>query len=249
MSESEKLQKVLAKAGLGSRREMESWIELGQIKVNNDVAKIGSRVTAKDKIKVKNKLIKNPLAKHTRLRVIMYHKPVGEICTANDPEGRKTVFDSLPKLTKSRWIMIGRLDINTSGLLLFTNDGEFANRLMHPRYEIEREYAVRVLGEVKDETIERLKTGVKLDDGLASFDEVNFAGGEGTNSWYHVVLHEGRNREVRRLWESQGLQVSRLFRVRFGTLKMPKHLRRGTHKELEAFDIRKLVAITKEEKE
>jgi 23S rRNA pseudouridine2605 synthase len=225
---------------------METWIEKGQIKVNGTVATIGDRVTAKDKIKVKNKLIKNPLQGFSKRRVIMYHKPVGVICTANDPEGRKTVFDALPKVNNSRWIMVGRLDINTSGLLLFTNDGEFANQLMHPRYEIEREYAVRVLGKVTEEMLERLKKGVKLDDGMASFDNITFAGGEGINSWYHVVLHEGRNREVRRLWESQDVQVSRLFRVRFGTLNMPKHLRRGTHKELEAFDIRKLQALIDE---
>lgn len=248
MNESEKLQKVLAKAGIGSRREMETWIEKGQIKVNGEVATIGDRVTAKDKIKVKNKLIKNPLQGVTKRRVIMYHKPVGVICTASDPEGRKTVFDALPRLNNSRWIMVGRLDINTSGLLLFTNDGEFANQLMHPRYEIEREYAVRVVGRVNEDMIERLKKGVKLDDGMASFDNITFGGGEGINSWYHVVLHEGRNREVRRLWESQGVQVSRLTRIRFGSLSLPKYLRRGSHKELEAFDIRKLQSDINEKK-
>lgn len=245
MSESEKLQKVLAKAGIGSRREMEKWIERGQIKVNGVVATIGDRVTAKDKIKVKNKLIKNPLQGFTKCRVIMYHKPVGQICTAQDPEGRKTVFDALPKLNNSRWIMVGRLDINTSGLLLFTNDGEFANQLMHPRYEIEREYAVRVVGDVTDDIINNLKKGVKLDDGMAAFDSIAFSGGEGTNSWYHVVLHEGRNREVRRLWESQGLQVSRLTRIRFGNLPLPKYLRRGAYKELEASAIQRLKHLIK----
>lgn len=223
----DKLQKLLAMAGLGSRREMESWIESGRISVNGKRSKLGDRAKLSDRILVDGKRLDQKGTIMTRPRVIAYHKPVGQVCTRKDPERRVTVFQSLPRLTKGRWIMIGRLDINTSGLLLFTTDGELANRMMHPSYEIEREYAVRVFGEVTDEVIKNLKVGVELDDGHAKFNLIEFKGGEGINSWYHVVLKEGKNREVRRLWESQGLQVSRLVRVRYGDLQLPRTLSEG----------------------
>ncbi len=239
-NESERLQKVLANGGFASRREVERWIEEGRIKVNGEVANLGLKVTASDKIKVDNKLIHNPLKRSQKTRVIIFHKPVGIICTASDPEGRKTVFDALPKINKNRWILVGRLDINTSGLLLLTTNGELANRLMHPRYEIEREYAVRVIGEVTDETLKRLEEGVMLEDGLARFESITYSGGEGANHWYHVTLKEGRNREVRRLWQSQNVTVSRLMRVRFGPMSLPKYLKRGAFKELLPEEVFKL---------
>lgn len=236
----ERLQKVLANGGFASRREIERWIEAGRIKVNGKIAILGVSVTASDKIKVDNKLIHNPLKRSQQTKVVIFHKPVGVICTSNDPEGRKTVFDALPKLNKNRWILVGRLDINTSGLLLLTTDGELANRLMHPRYEIEREYAVRVIGDVTSEKLKQLLDGVELEDGFAKFDTIRYAGGEGANQWYHVTLKEGRNREVRRLWQSQDITVSRLSRVRFGNITLPKYLRRGACKDLEASDIASL---------
>lgn len=234
---SERLQKILSQAGLGSRREMERWIEGGLVYVNGAKATIGDSATAEDKISVKGKLIDNPLKMALKTRILLYNKPVGEISSRNDPKFDKTVFDNLPYLKHGRWVQVGRLDINTSGLLLFTNDGELANRLMHPKYELEREYAVRVHGQVSPDTIKALQTGVQLDDGMAKFKKVDYRGGEGTNSWYHVVLSEGRNREVRRLWESQGLEVSRLIRVRYGQLTMPRFLARGKSVELSPKDV------------
>lgn len=234
----ERLQKVLSQAGLGSRREMEGWIKQGMVQLNGAVATLGNVVTSKDKIKVKGKLIKNPLAQPMRTRVLIYHKPVGEIASRSDPKHKKTVFDNLPILKRGRWIQVGRLDINTSGLLIFTNDGTFANELMHPRYEIDREYAVRVHGRVKPEMIAALQEGVMLDDGKASFKSITFQGGEAANCWYHVVLTEGRNREVRRLWATQGIEVSRLIRIRYGALTMPRYLGRGKHMELSAEAVR-----------
>ena len=228
----ERLQKVLSQAGLGSRREMETWIERGLIQLNGSVAKLGDVVTSKDKLKVRGKLIKNPLAVPMRTRVLIYHKPVGEIASKRDPKHKKTVFDNLPALNRGRWIQVGRLDINTSGLLIFTNNGTLANELMHPRYQIEREYAVRVHGRVKPEMIEALQKGVQLDDGEASFKSIVFQGGEAANCWYNVVLTEGRNREVRRLWATQGIEVSRLIRIRYGSLLMPRYLGRGQNMEL-----------------
>lgn len=230
-SNTEKLQKVLAAAGIGSRRQMEEWIAAGRISVNGKIAQIGDRVGPHDRIKIDGQWMKRrPIM---RCRVLLYYKPEGEICARSDPENRPTVFERLPVLRNQRWINVGRLDINTSGLLLFTNDGELANRLMHPSYEIEREYAVRVHGQVSPEILQQLKQGVMLEDGLAHFDEITDAGGEGTNHWYHVVLREGRQREVRRLWESQGVQVSRLIRVRFGDTNLPRFLVRGRTLELE----------------
>lgn len=227
----EKLQKVLARAGLGSRREMERWIEQGRVKVNDKIATIGDRVSSKDNIKVDNKYINQQRAK-VQQRVIAYHKPVGEVCSRDDPEGRTTIFKNLPNLKSGRWISIGRLDLNTSGLLLLTTDGELANKLMHPSSQIEREYAVRILGEVSPEIMKQLTTNVPLDDGDAHFTEVKAAGGEGSNHWYHVILKEGRNREVRRLWEYFGFAVSRLMRIRYGDVKLERRLHLSKSEEL-----------------
>jgi 23S rRNA pseudouridine2605 synthase len=229
----EKLQKVLARAGLGSRRDIEQWIADGRVKVNGAVATLGARVELRDAISVDGQLLKREDIQQTVRRVLIYNKPEGEICTRDDPEGRPTVFDRLPRPKEGRWINIGRLDINTTGLLLFTTDGELANRLMHPSYEMDREYAVRVRGEVTEEMIEQLKAGVMLEDGPAKFTDIKEApGGEGFNHWYHCVVMEGRNREVRRLWESQGVVVSRLKRVRFGPVFMTSDLPMGRWREM-----------------
>lgn len=235
---SDKLQKVLANAGLGSRREMEKWIEQGRASVNGNIATLGDRVELQDQIRVDGNLI----ARHQEepvCRVLMYNKPEGELCSRKDPEGRATVFDRLPNIVNGRWIAVGRLDINTSGLLLFTNDGELANRLMHPKHEVEREYAVRVFGEVDSSMINRLKKGVKLEDGEARFTTIRRRPGddESLNSWFNVTLSEGRNREVRRLWESQDVQVSRLIRVNYGGLELQKRLPQGAWIELELPDV------------
>lgn len=229
----EKLQKVLARVGLASRRDAEAWISEGRVKVNGVVASLGQRVDLHDAISVDGRLLKREEVAETVRRVLIYNKPDGEICTRDDPEGRPTVFDRLPKLREGRWINIGRLDINTTGLLLFTTDGELANRLMHPSYQMDREYAVRVRGEVDEEMLERLKTGVMLEDGPARFTDIQEApGGEGFNHWYHCVVMEGRNREVRRLWESQGVVVSRLKRVRFGPVFLTSDLSMGRWREM-----------------
>lgn len=229
---SEKLQKVLARAGLGSRREVEQWIAAGRVSVNGQIVSLGVRVESDDKIRVDGKPVRTAAAEEATCRVIMYHKTEGEVCTRNDPENRRTVFDNLPRVSAGRWIGVGRLDLNTSGLMLFTNDGELANRLMHPSFQIEREYAVRVFGDVQEGHIKALKKGVKLEDGPAKFDNIVQRGGEGINHWFYVTLSEGRNREVRRLWESQELQVSRLIRVRYGSLALPRDLSQGTWREL-----------------
>jgi len=239
---SEKLQKILAQAGLGSRREMERWIEQGRVKLNGERAQLGARAERRDEILVDGKKIDGSSAKNRR--VLVYNKPEGEVCTRNDPEGRPTVFDNLPKLKGERWIAVGRLDINTSGLLLFTTDGELANKLMHPSTNtVDREYAVRIAGEVNDETIEQLKKGVVLEDGIAKFTDVQFFDGDGFNQWYHVCIMEGRNREVRRLWESQGVKVSRLKRVRYGCIFLPKKVSVGRWVELGQKDTDELSAL------
>lgn len=240
---SEKLQKVLARAGLGSRREIERWIDEGRVQINGMTAKLGDRVELNVKIKIDGKPVYLQTTQHARTRVLMYHKPVGEVCSRSDPEGRPTVFDRLPRLQGERWIAIGRLDLNTSGLLLFTNDGELAHRLLHPSYEIDREYAVRVLGEVDRGMLNRLQQGVELEDGMASFTSIVDAGGEGVNHWYHVILNEGRNREARRLWESQGVTVSRLMRIRFGTISLPRSLRVGKCADLERAEVQNLAQL------
>ena len=237
----EKLQKVLARAGIGSRREMERWIEEGRIQLDGKPAKLGDRALAGQVIKVDGRVIQHDEAE--QVRCLLYHKPIGEVCSRKDPEGRRTVFDSLPKLKSGRWIVIGRLDFNTSGLLLFTTDGELANALMHPSSMIEREYLVRVMGKVNPETIETLKKGVMLDDGPARFTDVVDGGGDGINRWFYVVLMEGRNREVRRLWESQGLTVSRLKRVRYGNVFIPSKLKKGEWLELGNKDVEVLYGM------
>lgn len=229
---SERLQKVLANLGLGSRRAMEDWIREGRVLVNGKVAILGTTVDGSEKILVDGKPIKLDDAPLVR-RIIAYDKPVGEVTTRNDPEGRKTIFDSLPPIKNGRWISIGRLDINTQGLLLLTNDGELANKMMHPSSEVEREYAVRVLGTLTEEMVTAMKTGVEFEDGISKFDDILYSGGEGANIWYHVILKGGKNREVRRLWESQGLTVSRLMRVRYGSYTMPKSLRQGQSIDLD----------------
>ena len=234
----EKLQKVLARAGLGSRREMERWREAGRIQVDGRQARLGDRVSDDTAISVDGKAVTPAEAQKTR--VLLYHKPRGEVSSRKDPEGRNTVFDHLPKLKKGRWISVGRLDYNTSGLLLFTTDGELANALMHPSSNIEREYMVRVMGEVDDEMLQRLIEGVMLEDGVARFTDIQDGGGDGINHWFYVVLMEGRNREVRRLWESQGLTVSRLKRVRYGEVFIPSKVKQGQWVELEPKDIKSL---------
>ncbi|GMQ91967.1 MAG: hypothetical protein BMS9Abin11_1284 [Gammaproteobacteria bacterium] len=236
----EKLQKVLARAGLGSRRQMEQWIEAGRVSVDGSVVTIGTRVDPQQVIRVDGHILSSTATKFTR-RVLLYHKPEGEVCTRRDPEGRPTIFTRLPRISKGRWIGIGRLDINTSGLMLLTTDGELANRLMHPRYRLLREYAVRVRGQASQNTLEKLKQGVELSDGLAAFDDIVAGGGEGSNQWYTVSLREGRNREIRRMWEAVGLTVSRLIRVRFGPIVLPRRVRQGHWQELEDDEVRALV--------
>ncbi len=230
---SEKIQKVLARVGLGSRRAMEEWITEGRVSVNGKLATLGDRIEEGDELRVDGRVVAFSAEEESVRRVILYYKPEGEVCTRTDPAGRPTVFDSLPKLKDQRWVAIGRLDINSQGLLLFTTDGDLANRLMHPSSNIEREYAVRIHGAVSEENLAALREGVMLDDGPASFDEIMDKGGEGTNHWYHVVLREGRKREVRRMWESQGVQVSRLIRVRYGDVELPRSLKAGRWIELD----------------
>ncbi|MES2604656.1 MAG: 23S rRNA pseudouridine(2605) synthase RluB [Pseudomonadota bacterium] len=239
----EKLQKVLARAGFGSRRELEEWISAGRVKVNDKIAKLGDRVTDRDKITVDGKKLAARDQGVQQHPVLMYNKPLGEICTRNDPEGRPTVFDHLPFISHARWVAVGRLDINTTGLMLFTTDGELANKLMHPSTEVQREYMVRVMGDVNAEVLKNLTTGVELEDGMAKFDGIRFGGGEGVNQWYYVMLQEGRNREVRRLWESQGLKVSRLKRVRYGSLVLPSFVKMGKYVELPVPETRALYQL------
>lgn len=234
---SEKLQKVLARVGIGSRRYMEEVIAAGRVSVNGKIAKVGDRVEAGDELRIDGRKVNYQVEDEIRRRVLIYYKPEGEICSRTDPENRPTVFEQLPQITNDRWVMVGRLDINSTGLLLFTNDGELANRLMHPSSEIEREYAVRVMGEVTPEIRNTLLKGVELDDGPAKFESFSDLGGEGINRWYQVVVKEGRNREVRRLFESQGLKVSRLLRTRYGSVILPRELRTGRWVELDKHDI------------
>src|SRR5690348_994963 len=223
----ERLQKVLANAGLGSRRLLEERIGGGEIRVNGNVAELGSSVRAGDRVELDGKLFVtvNDSAEHAQ--VLVFNKPEGVVTTREDPEGRPTVFEQLPRLKGARWVAVGRLDINTTGLLLLTTDGDLANALMHPRSGLEREYLCRVHGEVPDEIIEKLKAGVELEDGPARFDEIAIISRGGSHSWFRVVLREGRNREVRRLWDSQGFLVSRLKRIRYGSVELPRTLRRG----------------------
>lgn len=239
-TQSEKLHKMLAAAGLGSRREMEELIASGAASINGQPAQVGDRVRPTDVVRIHGRVVHLPWRK-TQPRVLMYHKPEGEIVSRDDPEGRPSVFDRLPRLKGQRWISVGRLDFNTEGLLVFTTHGELANRLSHPRYEVEREYAVRILGELDREQTDRLLSGIELDDGMARVDSIVPAGGEGANQWYRLVLREGRNREVRRLFEALGLTVSRLIRVRFGPIAMPPRLKRGMFQDLSDEEVRQLL--------
>jgi 23S rRNA pseudouridine2605 synthase len=233
----ERIQKVLARGGIGSRREIERWVEEGRLKLNGVVVTLGTRIKAGDYLQVNDRVVNWEKFTVQPTRVLLYHKPVGEVVTRRDPEGRPVVFTQLPSLIASRWIAVGRLDINTSGLLLVTNNGELANRLMHPSTQVEREYAVRVLGEIPDVVIERLRQGVELEDGIAKFDDIRFYAGEGANKWYYVTVKEGRNRLVRRLWESQNIVVSRLIRVRYGPVVLPERLKTHSFYELDAKEL------------
>jgi len=248
LPDKQRIQKFLSARGVGSRRQVERWISEGRIKINGRLAEPGEPVGPEDKIRIDGRTVSSKtLADH---QYLMYHKPVGEICTRTDPEGRKSVFDRLPPLKGGRWISVGRLDINTDGLLIFTTDGELANALMHPSREVVREYAVRVMGEPGDEKIQRLLDGMELDDGQAKFKSVVPGGsGEGANRWFHVTLAEGRNREVRRLWEAVGVTVSRLSRTRYGSLRLPRNLARGRYRGLSAHEVRELYRVAGMEQE
>jgi 23S rRNA pseudouridine2605 synthase len=236
----ERLQKVMAQSGHGSRRNIEILIAQGHITINGQVAKLGDTVGPGDKVKLDGNIIRLRFGEPTP-RVLMYHKPEGEIVTRDDPESRPTVFEKLPKVNGGRWVSVGRLDLNTGGLLLFTTNGELANRLMHPRFEVEREYAVRLLGELTEEQKQKLLDGVDIEGDLCKFDSIEDRGGEGANHWYHVVLREGKNREVRKMCEAIGLTVSRLMRVRYGPVEMPSFLKRGQMKEMDETQVHELM--------
>lgn len=236
----ERIQKLLARAGLGSRRQVESWIAAGRLTVNGVTPEPGTRISGKEKLCLDGKPLELPTGTVSRTRVIAYHKPVGVICSRKDPQGRPSCFDDLPKITGARWIAVGRLDINTCGLLLFTSDGELANKLMHPSSEVRRHYAVRVLGKPTDDQLQQLRDGVQLEDGLARFERISPGGGEGANRWFNVVLKEGRKREVRRLFESLGLKVNRLIRTHFGPVRLQRELKPGSSRELTPGETRAL---------
>lgn len=238
-----KLHKVLAEAGLGSRRDMEELIIAGRVSVNGEPAHIGQRILPTDQVRINGKLIQRKVSKRPP-RVLIYHKPAGEIVSHNDPEGRPSVFDRLPNMKAAKWLAVGRLDFNTEGLLLFTTSGDLANRLMHPRYNIEREYAVRTLGELEEGMRQKLLSGVELEDGVAQFSKIADGGGEGINRWYRVIIGEGRNREVRRMFESVGLTVSRLIRTRYGVMTLPRGLKRGRWEELDENAVRDLLNLS-----
>ena len=239
----ERIQKLLARAGLGSRREIERWIQEGRLTVNGQQIQLGYHLKAGDYLQINGRVVKWDKYADQPTRVLVYHKPVGEMVTRRDPEGRPVIFTRLPRLPVGRWIAVGRLDINTSGLILVTNNGELANRLMHPSRQVEREYAVRILGEVDEATLERLRQGVELEDGPAHFDELRFYAGEGANKWYYATVKQGRNRLVRRLWESQGVKVSRLIRVRYGEVVLPERIRAHDHYELDAKELQQLMSF------
>lgn len=229
---SERIQKVLARAGLGSRRAIEGWISAGRVEVNGQTATLGDRVGPDDRLLLDGKPVKIDWRSEPAFKLLAYYKPEGEICTRHDPEGRKNVFDQLPRLKQGRWVALGRLDINSQGLMLFTTDGELANKLLHPSAGLEREYAVRVRGRLGAAERDKLLKGIELDDGPAHFNSIQEAGGEGTNRWYHVIITEGRQREVRRLFEALELTVSRLTRVRFGPIQLPRGRRTGDYWDL-----------------
>ena len=238
-----KLHKVLAEAGMGSRRDMEELIIAGRVSVNGEPAHIGQRILPTDQVRINGKLVQRKISSRPP-RVLVYHKPAGEIVSTSDPEGRATVFDRLPPMKAGKWLAVGRLDFNTEGLLLFTTSGDLANRLMHPRYGIEREYAVRTLGELEEGMRQKLLSGVELEDGPASFNKISDGGGEGANRWYRVIISEGRNREVRRMFEAIGLTVSRLIRTRYGLMTLPASLKRGRWEELDEHAVRGLMAAS-----
>lgn len=238
----ERLQKVLAQAGVGSRREMEEWIAAGRVSVNGEVATLGMRVVEGDVIRADRRMIRVRTLGEKPPRILLYHKQEGEIVSRDDPEKRTSVFDKLPRLKGQKWIAIGRLDFNTSGLLIFTTSGELANRLMHPRFEVEREYAVRVQGEMTPEQMKQMvRQGIELEDGPVKFEKLSDEGGEGFNHWYRLVLKEGRNRVVRRTFEALGLPVSRLMRVRFGIINLPPRIKRGMLAELGEGEIKQVL--------
>ena len=239
----ERIQKLLARAGLGSRREIERWIAEGKLTVNNQPVQLGYHLKTGDYLQINGRVVKWEKYADQPTRVLVYNKPVGELVTRRDPEGRPVIFTQLPRLQVGRWIAVGRLDINTSGLIMVTNNGELANRLMHPSREVEREYAVRILGEVDEAMINRLKAGVELEDGPAHFDALSFYAGEGANKWFYVTVKQGRNRLVRRLWESQGVKVSRLIRVRYGDVTLPEKVRALSFYELEHKELQSLMAF------
>ena len=239
----EKIQKVLAARGVGSRRQVERWVEAGRVRINGKLATIGDRVSDTDLIRVDGRRIASARVRH---RHLLYNKPEGEICSRDDPEGRNTVFDRLPRLKNQRWISVGRLDFNTAGLLLFTTDGALANTLMHPSTGIEREYAVRVLGTVTEESLERMRQGVRLEGGICRFSDIQRGRGadlDSANRWFYVVLMGGRNREVRKLWESQGCSVSRLKRVRYGSFFIPRKMKAGRYAEVTGKDADELYRL------
>ncbi|MDO8939346.1 MAG: pseudouridine synthase [Methylicorpusculum sp.] len=245
----ERISKVLARGGVGSRREIERWIDEGRLMLNGVMVKQGDKLQPGDHLQLNGRIIHWQRYAQQPTRILIYHKPTGEVVTRRDPEGRPVIFTQLPKLQTGRWIAVGRLDINTSGLLLVTNNGELANRMMHPSSELEREYAVRILGDVDEVVFEKLKKGVELEDGIARFNDIKFQGGEGANKWYHVVVTEGRNRLVRRLWESQNVTVSRLIRIRYGAIAMPDGLKAHSFYEMtmdELNDLLDSVGLSKE---
>lgn len=243
--EAPKLHKALADAGHGSRRELEEWIIAGRVSVNGMPAHVGQRITPADKVRVNGKLVNLKVGRSRLPRVVLYHKPEGEIVSRDDPEGRPTVFDNLPKIRGGRWITVGRLDINSCGLLVATNSGDLANRLMHPRYGLDREYAVRILGDLNEEAMEKLYDGIELEDGPARFTRIEEAGGDGANRWYNVTIAEGRNREVRRMFDAVGVTVSRLMRIRYGPLPLPPQLKRGQTRELTETEVKSLISALK----
>jgi 23S rRNA pseudouridine2605 synthase len=242
MAASEKLHKVLADAGIGSRRDMEELILQGRVSVNGEPAYVGQRVLPQDIVRINGRVVRRAQKTGDVPRVLIYHKPAGEIVTTDDPEGRTTVFERLPRISGGRWIAVGRLDLNTEGLLLFSNNGALVNRLMHPRYELEREYCVRVQGTLADADKEKLISGITLEDGPANFQEVEDLGGAGSNHWYKVLIKEGRNREVRRMFEAVNLNVSRLIRVRYGDVNLPKSLPRGKILEMKPEQVEGLLS-------
>ncbi len=241
----ERLQKLLARYGVGSRRKIEVMVQEGQITVDSKPAVLGMRLTGREIVRVQGNKIRYTSEEPEECRVLIYHKMEGEVCTRNDPEKRETIFQGLPKLKSGRWVAVGRLDYNTSGLLILTTDGDLAHKLMHPSSEVDREYAVRIFGSATEEQLEILKAGVYLDGSLCKFTDIVNAGGEGCNHWYYVCMTEGKNREVRRLWESQGLIVNRLKRVRMGTILLPRNLTKGQSRELIQAEVDSLYELVK----